>query len=244
MSNLNSLLSRYDAVIFFDTETSGLDADENQIIELAAVRVEAHPDGVPFVRGMMDTFIRLPEGEALPEAIVELTKITDEMLLTEGVTPEAAAEEIAALMQGDAVLMCAHNAHFDAGFLRNLLKGHKLAARIAWLDSLTVFKDRRAYPHKLQYAITAYGLGDKVQNSHRAIDDVLALYEVVKAMDEERDDLATYVNLFGYNPKYGVSGRPVRGVTYAPHPFNNAMVPPDRTLPAYTDRMSPPGWNK
>ena len=45
-----------------------------------------------------------------------------------------------------------------------------------------------------------------MQNSHRAIDDVLALFEVLKAMDDEREDLGSYVNLFGYNPKYGVSG--------------------------------------
>ena len=33
----------------------------------------------------------------------------------------------------------------------------------------------------------AYDLTGKVQNSHRAIDDVLALFEVLKAMDDERD---------------------------------------------------------
>lgn len=231
MSNLNSLLSRYDAVIFFDTETSGLDPAKNQIIELAAVRVERNAEGFPFVAATMDTFIRLPEGEKLPSEIVELTGITDTMLLDEGVTPEAAADEIAEMMQADAILMCAHNAHFDAGFLRKLLIGRHFGPCIDWLDSLTVFKDRRPYPHKLQNAITAYGLDNKVQNSHWAIDDVLALFEVVKAMDEERDDLTTYVNLFGYNPRYGVSGRQVRGVTYAAQPFNNGMVTPDMTLP-------------
>ena len=145
---------------------------------------------------------------------------------------DAAADEITELMQADVILMCAHNAHFDAGFLRKLLIGRHFGRCIDWLDSLTVFKDRRAYPHKLQNAITAYGLDKKVQNSHRAIDDVLALFEVVKAMDEERDDLTTYINLFGYNPRYGVSGRQVRGVTYAAQPFNNDMVAPDMTLPS------------
>lgn len=94
---------------------------------------------------------------------------------------------------------------------------------VDWLDSLTVYKDRRPYPHKLANAILAYGLEDKVQNSHRAIDDVLALFEVLKAMDAERDDLASYVNLFGYNPKYGVSGRRIVGVRY---------LVPLRVLPA------------
>ena len=100
------------------------------------------------------------------------------------------------------------------------------------MDSLTVFKDRRCYPHKLCNAISAYGLSDKVQNSHRAIDDVLALFEVLKAMDEERDDLTEYINVFGFNPKYGISGRQVRGVRYAPQQFRNFMAPPCDILPA------------
>ena len=233
MGNLKSLLSRHDAIVFFDTETNGLDAENNQIIELAAIRVEAYPDGVPFVRGQMDTFIRLPDGEKLPEKIVQLTGITDLMLQDKGVDPATAADEITVLMQGDAVLMCAHNAHFDASFLRPMLKGRNLRGRIDWLDSLTVFKDRRAYPHKLENAITAYGLEGKVQNSHRAIDDVLALFEVVKAMYEERDDLAEYINIFGFNPKYGVNGRMVRGVTYVGQSFRQCIAPPNMTLPAF-----------
>ena len=71
-----------------------------------------------------------------------------------------------------------------------------------------------------------------MQNSHRAIDDVLALFEVLKAMDEERSDLAAYVNLFGYNPKYGVSGRRITGVRYEPQSFIKTMTRPEQTLPA------------
>lgn len=40
MSNLSTLFDRYKALVVFDTETSGLDFDDDQIIELAALRVE------------------------------------------------------------------------------------------------------------------------------------------------------------------------------------------------------------
>ena len=40
MSNLSTLFDRYKALVVFDTETSGLDFDSDQIIELAALRVE------------------------------------------------------------------------------------------------------------------------------------------------------------------------------------------------------------
>jgi len=114
---------------------------------------------------------------------------------------------------------------------RGLPRGQKFG-RIDWLDSLTVYKDRRAYPHKLANAIIAYDLTGKVQNSHRAIDDVLALFEVLKAMDDEREDLGSYVNLFGYNPKYGVSGRRIVGVRYEPQSFSKGLTRPEQTLPA------------
>ena len=211
MSNLSTLFDRYKALVVFDTETSGLDFDNDQIIELAALRVERTATGGLRIAGKMDTFIKLPEDETLPENIVSLTGITDERLQTEGVQPVKAAGQITKLMQNGPTLMIAHNAQFDACFLRGLLRGQKVG-RIDWLDSLTVYKDRRAYPHKLANAIIAYDLTGKVQNSHRAIDDVLALFEVLKAMDDEREDLGSYVNLFGYNPKYGVSGRRIVGV--------------------------------
>lgn len=135
------------------------------------------------------------------------------------------------------MLLVAHNAQFDLLFCRAMIwrhvtDGEELFEGTDYLDSLTVYKDRRAYPHKLANAIVAYKLEDKVQNSHRAIDDVAALFEVCKAMDDERADLLEYVNIFGYNPKYGVSGFRLDGVTYWPQRFNKYMQSPGYTLPA------------
>ena len=78
MSNLSTLFDRYKALVVFDTETSGLDFDSDQIIELAALRVERTATGGLRIAGKMDTFIKLPEGETLPENIVSLTGITDD----------------------------------------------------------------------------------------------------------------------------------------------------------------------
>ena len=49
---------------------------------------------------------------------------------------------------------------------------------------------------------------------------MLATVAVMGAMEEERDDLERYVNLFGFNPKYGVDGKPIGSVTYKPQPYN------------------------
>jgi DNA polymerase III epsilon subunit-like protein len=83
-----------------------------------------------------------------------------------------------------------------------------------------VYKDRKPYPHKLCNAIEAYGLTGKVVNSHRAIDDVLATVAVMEAMAAQKDDLCHYINLFGYNPKYGIDGKPIGSVTYKSQSFS------------------------
>ena len=93
MSNLADVFTKYKAVVFFDTETSGLDADTCQIIELAAIRIEQTARGTLRMADTADVFVKLPEGEKLPEKITELTGITDELLEAEGITEgEAAAD--------------------------------------------------------------------------------------------------------------------------------------------------------
>lgn len=243
MNNLREVFQKYAAVVFFDTETTGLDAESCQIIELAAIRIEQTDHGTLRMANSADVFIKLPNGQQIPEKIVELTGITDETLEAEGVTEADAAAIFTDLIRNDKgpVLLVAHNAQFDLLFVRAMLWRHtgdseEMLEAADYLDSLTVYKDRRAYPHKLANAIVAYKLEDKVQNSHRAIDDVAALFEVCKAMDNERADLLSYVNVFGYNPKYGVSGHRLEGVSYWPQRFNKFMQSPSYTLPALNQR--------
>lgn len=227
MNELRDVFTKYKAVVFFDTETTGLEAESCQIIELAAIRVEKTERGTLRMADSADVFVKLPEGERIPKKIVELT----------GITEAEAAARFTELISDGPVLLVAHNAQFDLLFTAEMLRRHENGGPEAlkaadYLDSLTVYKDRRAYPHKLANAILTYKLEDKVQNSHRAIDDVAALFEVCKAMDEERSNLLSYVNVFGYNPKYGVSGKRIEKVAYWPQNFNKYMQAPSYTLPA------------
>ena len=125
------------------------------------------------------------------------------------------------MIQGNTLLL-AYNAHFDLSFLFYLLLRHGDPAILKGkdkLDLLTVYRDRHSYPHKLCSAIDAYGLTGKVVNSHRAVDDVIATFAVMQQMEAEKDDLDCYVNLFGYNPKFGIDGKPIGSVTYQPQGY-------------------------
>ncbi len=218
---LNELFARYDKLVLFDTETTGLSFSRDEIIEFAAVVVEQQ-NGVPVVTEEYDQLITLSPGGFVPPMIQQLTGISNQDLQERGIPKTRVCCDIARMIAGNTLLL-AYNAHFDLSFLYYLLLREGDPSILKGkdkLDLLTVYKDRHSYPHKLCNAIEVYGLSGKVVNSHRAVDDVLATVEVMKAMEAERPDLESYVNLFGYNPKYGIEGKPIGSVTYKPQRFD------------------------
>ena len=216
-----TLFSRYDRLVLFDTETTGLLYSRDEIIEFAAVVVE-RIDGTPRITREYDQLVALSPGGFVPPKIQELTGISTQDLREKGLPKTRVCRDIADMVKGNTLLL-AYNAHFDLSFLfymllrdgdPTILKGKDK------LDLLTVYRDRHSYPHRLSHAIEVYGLAGKVVNSHRAVDDVLATVAVMEEMEKEKPDLVNYVNLFGYNPKYGIEGKPIGSVTYKPQPYN------------------------
>lgn len=157
----------------------------------------------------------MPLGQKLPGEIVELTRITDEMLEEEGVDESDAADRFLELFHPVKTLIIAHNAQFDLSFILKMLEKEKktVPASFDVLDTFTVLKDRKAYPHSLKDAIEYYGISG-VENTHRAIDDVRALREIVRHMKAERDDLDDYINLIGVHRVHGLWGEKINGVAY------------------------------
>ena len=173
-------------------------------------------NGQPTVTREYDQLITLSPGMSVPPFIENLTGISNDDIAAMGISKAEVCRDISEIFRGNALLL-AYNAHFDLSFLfylllRNgdptVLKGKDK------IDLLTVYKDRHSYPHKLCNAIEVYNLSGKVVNSHRAIDDVLATYAVMEAMAEEKDDLHRYINLFGFNSKYVLDGKPISSITY------------------------------
>lgn len=228
---LERFLGAYDAVLVLDTETTGISCRKDEIIELAVLKA-GQADGALRELETMDEFIRLSEGRRLPDKIVELTGITEQMLLDDGIEKRLAAERFAAMFGGK-TLIVAYNAQFDLCFLYYFLAQFGMADVLKgaqMLDALTVYKDRRPFPHKLCNAVDAYQL--KTQNTHRAIDDARATLELLTAMEEEEQDLERYVNLFGYNPKFGAPRPAIHSVTYLPQGYNRTGKLYDE-LPAF-----------
>ena len=221
MACFDTLFEKYDRLVLFDTETTGLQFSRDEIIEFAAVVVERR-NGEAAVIQEYDQLITLSPGGFIPQKIQELTGITNQDVRERGIPKTRACCDIARMVEVNTLLL-AYNAHFDLSFLFYMLLRDGDPAILKGkdkLDLLTVYKDRRSYPHRLCNAIDAYDLSGKVVNSHRAVDDVLATVEVMKAMEQEKNDLHRYINLFGYNCKYGISGKPIGSVTYKPQSFD------------------------
>ena len=157
--------------VVFDIETTGLSAARDSIIEIGAVKL---------VNGeITERFSRFVNpGRKLPDKIVELTRITDSML-ADAPSIEAVLPEFLAFT-GDAALV-AHNAPFDAAFLRNWAKkcGHN-ADKAATLCTLAL--SRVLFPelnsHKLN--LVAKHLQVPLEGHHRAVNDAEATALIFK----------------------------------------------------------------
>lgn len=95
--------------VVLDVETTGLDADKDAIIEIAAIKVEQGVEA-----GRLHELIRYDKG--IPKKVVELTGITDEMLAEKGIELERAVSGLLSFVGSRIVV--AHNASFDTGFVQ------------------------------------------------------------------------------------------------------------------------------
>ncbi len=150
-----------DDVVVIDTETTGLDFKECELIEVAAARLRGRE-----VVDTMDLFVK--PAKPIPAEIVEITGIDNDMVAD----ADDAATVVRAFMEfaGDTPVI-AHNSTFDRHFMEKGNGGQPVGS--VWIDSLEL--SRIVLPclasHKLQDLSRAFDLH---QSTHRALDDVVA----------------------------------------------------------------------
>lgn len=198
-------------ILVFDFETTGLSPYSDEILEIGAIRYEK-------INGKLESVeelnLILNTSNPISEKITEITGITNEMQANMGVSQEEGFQRLSNMITKNTLLI-AYNIQFDLGFLTQFYKKNwdKLfQVENDILDVMAVYKDRHKFPHRLESAINTYGIN--FPNTHRALDDVKATFAVLEAMEEERDTIANYVNVVGFNNKYGVSGTKLPHVQY------------------------------
>jgi len=160
--------------IILDIETTGLNAKKDKITEFGMTRVKEGKIIEEF-----ECFVN-PE-VPIPYRITEITGITDEMVKNAETIDKIIPKVIEFI--GDLPIV-AHNANFDLGFIKYNAKKQGYTINNTIIDSLQLA--RELYPdyknHKL--GTIAKNLGIKVENAHRALDDVITLGKVFNKMIE------------------------------------------------------------
>ncbi len=168
-----------DEFVVFDIETTGLSPVNCKIIEIGAVKIKSGK-----VIETYDSFVN-PECP-IPEEIVELTSITDEMV-ADARTINVVLPEFLDFVGGR--LLIAHNANFDTGFIRTAAKELNIPFDIPYLDTVALsrYLNTELKSHKLDVLAKHYELGNF--NHHRASDDAEMLAHIFFKMSEQLKNL-------------------------------------------------------
>jgi len=145
-----------------DTETTGLNHQEDKIIELGIVAFEYDPVTGQIIR-ITDRYNGFEDpGYPLAKEIIEITGITDEMVAGQRFDQEAVNQ-----LASKASLVIAHNAAFDRPFVEQRFPAFK---QLPWACTVSQidWQAERLQARSLEYLLFKFGW---CINAHRALVD-------------------------------------------------------------------------
>lgn len=182
------------SVMVFDVETTGFNPSRDKLLEFGYRLVT--PDGE------VDQQSILLHRSYIPPKIQQLTGITMEMSKRDGVEEGELLEHLQGVITPD-VLLVAHNIPFDLPFLNVFFSKHVADHQLLTNDFIDTLTLARAYcpaPHKLG-DVCRY-LNIPLENAHRALNDVIATWQVFDTLNDNYD-IEEYRNVLISNPRYG-----------------------------------------
>ena len=159
--------------VIIDIETTGLKASEDEIIELAALKI---------IDGMeTDSFSCLVQSEKkLPSPITQLTGITQELLDSQGKKLQLGLKDFLDFI-GEEKIIC-HNLSFDMTFLQKACRkfGYPVIKNLSE-DTVKIARKKIEDVSDYKLATLASHFGFEAQK-HRALEDCRLLFKVYKKM--------------------------------------------------------------
>ncbi|MCY8570353.1 PolC-type DNA polymerase III [Bacillus haynesii] len=162
--------------VVLDLETTGLDYQNDQIIEIGAIKIDAWCDEID----RFHTMVALEKGRELPEFITKLTGITAEDL--EGAPSETEALNSLREFIGDSIVV-AQNAPFDLSFIS---RGGIEPECFHCTRAMVQFAEPEL---SASLKNVAKRNGISLEGHHRALNDVEATIEVFKQYLPRVDDV-------------------------------------------------------
>lgn len=173
---------------FIDVETTGLDAEKHEIIQLACVIAKQTPRvGKGPEISIVEEFELKVAPTRLQDAEEEALRINgfNEMEWVFAIDLKNAMEHLAKKAKG--AIMIAHNLTFDAAFIDKAFKSTGVENTLHYqrLDTLSIafaqhYNKSEVDKYSLRYLCEMYGI--KNERAHTALADTKALYEVYKKM--------------------------------------------------------------
>lgn len=158
-------------VCIIDTETTGLDTDSCEIIELGYQIIEFDSEGNFYQVLSAQNFLNEPEGEISAE-VTQVTGLTYEDVQGHSIPWQQVEQEIA-----EASLCVAHNASFDRPVLErysNVFIDKIWGCSVAQIDWLNL-----ADVGSRSQEFLCWKIGQFFYGAHRALDDVQALSQLL-----------------------------------------------------------------
>ncbi len=155
--------------VVFDLETTGLNAESNEIIEIGAVKVSGGK-----ITERFSEFVK--PSVPIPPKITELTGITEAMVEEAG-SVESVLPRFLKFSEG--CVLVAHNADFDMSFIK--AKCRRLGIEKSFVSLDTLEFSRALFPNLAKHKLdsVAKHLGVSLENHHRACDDAGATAEIM-----------------------------------------------------------------
>jgi DNA polymerase-3 subunit alpha (Gram-positive type) len=155
-----------------DLEMTGLAPRRDHVIEIGAVKVRGGE--------VVDSYGTLVNSRhPIPQEVVELTGITEEMEATGEAEDEAMRQLLAFI--GDDILV-GHNISSDYSFIRQWTVNHKLPLEVYACDTLRIARGLlpEEQSKSLEGLCTYFGIARK--NAHRALDDAVETQQVFERL--------------------------------------------------------------
>lgn len=159
---------RMSELVFLDIETTGLDVDNDQIIEIGAIKISGSKE-IEFHR-LIRTDIHVPD------VVRALTGISDGML-SNGVGLEGSIRDFYVFIQG--AVLVGYNIAFDIRFINRALEKYSLEPiHNKTLELMREVKRRNSFQanYKFETTLKEYSIQQTVQ--HRALEDAKLMHQL------------------------------------------------------------------
>ncbi len=178
-------------LIFFDLETTGLNPDSDEVIEIGAIKVKGGE-----VIEHFHSFVKPHRN--IPSLVTNLTGITFEDVND---APEAGItkDKLKCFIRNYPLI--AHNVSFDRIFLEKFLGEHLPNEFFDTLELSRIFFPS-LQSHSLQNLVKMLSL--KKEKAHRALSDTMMLFSLFNKITEERKKTSPYLLHKLYNVSNGI----------------------------------------